>query len=97
MEQLAHHANPALSSRKARKVFTDRVEDPAIKVQLLPGAEKTVNEALMQTLEMQAMLLAARPRKMSARTFWGADCPYLMKRHKMVSMLELWGTMPLPR
>jgi hypothetical protein len=69
IEQLAHHAYPALPEDHVRKeagrAFTDRVEDPDIKIQLLLG-EKTVNKALRQALELQAVFLAARPRK----TLW---------------------------
>jgi hypothetical protein len=32
-----------------------------------------MNEALRQALELQAVLLAARPHKMSTRTFWGSQ------------------------
>jgi hypothetical protein len=53
-------------------VFTNRLEDPTIKIQLLLGEGKMVNEALRKALELQAMLLAARPQKVSARTFWGS-------------------------
>jgi hypothetical protein len=43
----------------------DRVGDPEIKIQLLFGGEKMVDEAL----KLQAVFLAARPQKTSARTF----------------------------
>jgi hypothetical protein len=73
IEQLAHCAYPALPEdhvrREAGKVFVNWVEDPAIKIQLLPGGEKMVNEALWQALKLQAVLLAARPHKTSTRTF----------------------------
>jgi hypothetical protein len=48
------------------------LEDPIIKIQPLQGEGKMVNEALRKALELQAMLLAARPRKVSSRTFWGS-------------------------
>jgi hypothetical protein len=61
--------------REAGKAFADGVEDTDIKIQLLLEGEKTVNEALRQTLELQAVFLAARPRKTSTRTFWGSHSP----------------------
>jgi hypothetical protein len=74
IEQLAHSTYPTLPEdhirREAGKAFTDRIEDPDIKVQLLLGGEKTVNEALRQVLKLQAVLLATRTHKKSARTFW---------------------------
>jgi hypothetical protein len=52
IEQLAYRSNPALSEdhirREAGKAFTDGVQDFTIKIQLLLGGEKTVNEALME-------------------------------------------------
>jgi hypothetical protein len=75
IEQLAHRAYPALPEDHVRKeagrAFTDGVEDPDIKIQLLLGGEKTVNEALGQALELQAVFLAARPRK----TLWHNQSP----------------------
>jgi hypothetical protein len=49
--------------REAGKAFADGVKDPDIKIQLLLGGEKTVNEALWQALELRAVLLAARPHR----------------------------------
>jgi hypothetical protein len=54
--------------REAGKVFADGVEDHKIKVALLIGGEKKVNEALRQALE-QAVFLAARSHKTSTKTF----------------------------
>jgi hypothetical protein len=51
--------------------FADAVQDPDIKVQLLLEGQETVIEAFRQVLELQAILLAAKPRKTSPRTFWG--------------------------
>jgi hypothetical protein len=77
-------------------VFADAVEDPAIKIQLLLGGEKMVNEALRQTVELQAMLLDARPIKTSSRTFLGElIAPNQAKRSKTIDLLELWGARPL--
>jgi hypothetical protein len=39
------------------------LEDPAIKLQLLLEGEKSVKEALRRPLELQTILLAARPQK----------------------------------
>jgi hypothetical protein len=64
VEQLAHRTYPALPEdhirREAGKAFAEGVEDPAIKIQLLLGIEKTMNEDLGQGLELQT----------SPRTFW---------------------------
>jgi hypothetical protein len=72
-EQLVHRGYPALPEdhirRAAGKEFADRIEDPAIQIQLLLEGERTMNEALRQALKLQAMLPAARPHKMNARTF----------------------------
>jgi hypothetical protein len=76
IEHLAHRAYPTLPEehirREAGKTFADGVQDPDIKIQLLLGGEKTLNEALRQAMELQDVLLAARPHKTSARTFWGS-------------------------
>jgi hypothetical protein len=55
--------------REAGKAFTDGVEDPNIKIRLFLRGKKTVNEALRQTLELNAVFLEAKPQKTSARTF----------------------------
>jgi hypothetical protein len=56
IKQLTHDAYPTLPKdlirREGCKAFADSVEDPAIKIQLLLGKEKTV-EALRQALELQ--------------------------------------------
>jgi hypothetical protein len=67
------------------KAFADRVEDPVIKIQLLLGGEKTVNGALRQALQMQAMLLAARPKKTSISTFWRSRLPPTRQRNQIRS------------
>jgi hypothetical protein len=58
-----------------QKTFMDRVEDPTIKIHLLWGGEKTMNRVCRQILELQAVLPAARPKRNSARTFWGSQSP----------------------
>jgi hypothetical protein len=79
IEQLAHSAYSTLTEdhirRGAGKAFADSVEDPTIKIQLLLGGEQMVNEDLRQGLELQAVLLASRPHKMSARKFLGSRSP----------------------
>jgi hypothetical protein len=54
IELLAHRAYPTLPEnhigREAGKAFAYGVEDPDIKIQLLVGGEKTVNDALRQAL-----------------------------------------------
>jgi hypothetical protein len=79
LPQLAHRAYPALSEdcirREVGKMLANGVEEPVIKFQLLLGGEKTVKEALRQALELQAMLLTARPQNASTRKFWGSHSP----------------------
>jgi hypothetical protein len=82
VEQLAHRTYPALPEdyikerEKGRQGVRRRVRRPCHKeIQLLLGGEKTVNEALRQTLELQAVLLAPRPQKTSARALWGSRSP----------------------
>jgi hypothetical protein len=66
-----HRAYPALPEghvrRKAGKAFDNGVEDPDGRNHLLLGGEKMVNEALRQALDLQAVFLAARPRKTMGR------------------------------
>jgi hypothetical protein len=80
IEQLAHRAYPALPEdhvrRKAGKAFVNGMEDTDVKIQLLVGGEKSVNEALRQALELQAVFLAARPGK----TPWGNRSPQTRQR-----------------
>jgi hypothetical protein len=79
IEQLAYRAYPALPEEHIRReagcAFVDGVGDADIKIKLLLGEEKTVNEALRQALELQAVFLAARPQKTSVNTFWGSRSP----------------------
>jgi hypothetical protein len=100
IEWLGHCAYLTLSEdhirREAGKAFADRVEDLSIKIQLLLGGEKTVNEALRQAIELQAMLLACSPQKTCTRTFWGVPvASNWTKRPKTIGVLELWGARPL--
>jgi hypothetical protein len=73
IELLAHRAHPTLPQehigREAGKTFAYGVQDPDIKIQLLLGGEKRVNEALRQALELQAVLVAARPYKNNTKTY----------------------------
>jgi hypothetical protein len=59
IETLAHRAYPNLPTdyvaREAGKAFTYGIRDADIKIQLLLGGEKTVNEALRQALELQSL------------------------------------------
>jgi hypothetical protein len=79
IEQLAHRAYPTLPEanirRGAGRAFADGVEDQDIKISLLIGGEKTVNEALRQALELEAVFLAARLHKTSTKTLWGNRSP----------------------
>jgi hypothetical protein len=78
-ELLANRAYPTLPEehigREAGKAFAYGVQDPDIKIQLLLGGEKTVNEALRQALELQAVLVAARPYKNNTKTYWQNQSP----------------------
>jgi hypothetical protein len=70
--QLTHCAYPTLPEdhirREAGKAFADGVEDQDINISLLIGGENTVDEALRQALELQAIFLTARPHKTSTKT-----------------------------
>jgi hypothetical protein len=84
IEQLAHRAYPTLPEDHVRKeagrAFTYGVKDPDIKIQLLLGGEKTVNEALGQALELQAVLVAARPAQNNTATYGGNRSPPARRR-----------------
>jgi hypothetical protein len=95
VKQLAHRAYTVLPKdnirKQAGKAFMDGVEGPAIKIQLLLGGEKTVNEALRQALELQVVLLAYRAQKTSARTLCGKlKASNRAKRPMTIGMLQLW-------
>jgi hypothetical protein len=60
--------------REACKAFAGGVEDLAIRIRLLLGEEKMVYKALRQALKLQAVLLAARPKKQAPGYLEGADC-----------------------
>jgi hypothetical protein len=72
IEMLALRAYPNLPAdyvaREAGKAFAYGIRDADIKIQLLLRGEKTVNEALRQALELQAVLIAARPYENNANT-----------------------------
>jgi hypothetical protein len=84
IEQLAHRAYPTLPEdhvrREAGRAFTYGVKDPDIKIQLLLGGEKTVNEALGQALELQAVLVVARPYQNITKTYGGNRSPPTHRR-----------------
>jgi hypothetical protein len=84
IKQLAHRAYTALPEdhirRQAGKAFGYGVQDTAIKIHLLLIGEKTVNEALGQALEMQAVLPASKPHKTTPRTFWDSRSPACGRR-----------------
>jgi hypothetical protein len=61
--------------REAGKISAYSVDDPDIKIQLFLGGEKTVNEALRQALEIQAVFVAARPHKNNTNIYRGTDRP----------------------
>jgi hypothetical protein len=79
IEQLAHRAYPTLPEdhirSEAGRAFACGVKDPDINIELLLGGEKTVNEALRQALELQAVLVAARPHQNNTNTYRGNGSP----------------------
>jgi hypothetical protein len=79
VEQLALRLYPALPvnhvRREVGKAFADEVEDPDIKIQLLLERQKTATGALRQTLELQAVFLAAMFRKNEPQDFLGRPSP----------------------
>jgi hypothetical protein len=60
---------------REREIVRRRSRNRRHKKQLMLGGENTVNEALVQALEIQAVILAARSHKRSARRFWGSRLP----------------------
>jgi hypothetical protein len=72
----------------------DGVGDTDIKIKLLLGGEKTVNEALRQALELQAVSVAARPQNNST-TVWGNRSSPTRAEGKIVGMLALWSARSL--
>jgi hypothetical protein len=84
------------TGREAGKAFAYGVQDPDIKIQLLLGGEKAVKKALRQALELQAVLVAARPHKNNIKTYRGElTTSHPVKRCEAIRMLELWRTRPL--
>jgi hypothetical protein len=79
IEQLAHRAYPTLPEdhirRETGRAFAYGVKDSDIKIQLLLGGEKAVNEALGQALELQAVLVAPRPHQNNTNTYRGNRSP----------------------
>jgi hypothetical protein len=71
-ELLAHRVYPTMPEDhikgEAGKSFAYRLLDPDIHIPLLLGGKKTVNEALIQALELQAVLIATRPHKNNTKT-----------------------------
>jgi hypothetical protein len=51
------------------------VKEPDIKIQLLLGGERMVNKALRQALELQAILVAARPHQNNTNLYQGNWSP----------------------
>jgi hypothetical protein len=77
IELLAHCDYPTLPKdhigREAEKAFAYGVQEPDIKIQLLLGGEKTVNKAIRQAVELQAILAAARPHKNNTKIYQGSN------------------------
>jgi hypothetical protein len=78
-ELLAHRTYPTLPEdhigREAAKAFAHGVDNHDIIIQLLLGGEKTINEALRQVIEVQAVLVAARPQNNNTRSNGGIKSP----------------------
>jgi hypothetical protein len=72
VEQLVHRAYPTLPEGHIGKSFSDWVHDHEIKVALLLGGERTVYEALSETLELLAVFLAGSSYKTRTKIFWGS-------------------------
>jgi hypothetical protein len=93
IEQLAHRAYPTLPEdhvrREAGRVFTYGVRDPDIKIQLLLGGEKSVNETLGQALELQAIWVAASPAQNNTATYGGNRSPPARRRE--IRRLGCWN------
>jgi hypothetical protein len=62
LEQLTHHAFPALHKDHirvgVRKAFSSDIGDQGIKQQLLLGGKRTLTKALRQTPELEVIKLA---------------------------------------
>jgi hypothetical protein len=100
IEQLVHRSYPTLPEdhikREEGKAFTDGIEYPDIKMQLLLGGEKTVKEALRQALELQAVLQAARPSQNENQDILGEPiAPHQAKGLRAIRVLELFRARPL--
>jgi peptide subunit release factor 1 (eRF1) len=101
IELLAHRAYPTLPEdhigREAAKAFAHGIDDHDIKIQLLLGGEKSLNETLRQAIELQAVLVAARPQNSNTGPYRGnrTPPPRTAKVHGRTTMLELWTTGPL--
>jgi hypothetical protein len=94
IQQLAHRAYPALPEehirREAVKAFVDGIEDYGGKIRLLLGGEKTLSEALLQALELQAVLIAARSqRSNNGASSWTRSPPHPTERRKAFGKPEL--------
>jgi hypothetical protein len=78
-EQLAHRAYPTLPEDHIRRVagraFVYGVKNPDIKIQLLLGGERTVNEALRKAVELQVILVGARPHQNNTNIYRGNPSP----------------------
>jgi hypothetical protein len=89
IELLARRTYPNLPAdhigREAGKAFVYEIKDADIKIQLLLGGEKTVNEALRQALELQAVLVAARPHEESTKTYRKYRSPPNQRRDRRQS------------
>jgi hypothetical protein len=85
IEELAHRAYPTLPvdhiGREKGKAFANGVQDPDTKIQMLLGGEKTVNEDLRQTLELQAVLVTARTYKNNIKTYRQDQSPPTQRRN----------------
>jgi hypothetical protein len=90
VQQSVHRNYPALPKyhvrREADRIMADSVGD--INIQLLLGGEKTANQAV----ELQVVVLGARPQKTSANTLWGSRSPHRAERLPRTFLLALWVT-----
>jgi hypothetical protein len=100
VKQLAYHTYPALPKDHIRR----GAEDPSIKIHLLLGGEKTVNGALRQALELQAVLLAAGPKERALGHSGGSPLLPTGRRDQRQSVClscakpgRFWGNCPYVR
>jgi hypothetical protein len=100
VKQLSHRAYPTLPEdhirRETGRAFADWVEDHEIKVALLIGWEKTLNEALRQALELRPYSKPQAPTRLGQDITGEPIASHRpTKERKTFGRLEPWRTVPL--